>query len=270
MKSISLEGKNTLIKLKDDLWIDRQRIAGKVAAKALSHLLRLVKERTKLTTLDLSKEAEAIILSNDCLPTFKGYKGFPEACCISINNQLVHGIPGNYSLQEGDVISFDLGATYQGVIVDSAVTCIYGEAKNQEHLTLIETTERALKEAIKKIKPGIQLGIIGHTISKISKDKGFSIVNSYGGHGICQDKNGNGIPHAQPFVANRDNINNGIRFQSGMTIAIEPLLVIGNDDSTIIDKDGWTVWTKNISCHMEHTIFIHKDKVEVMTERESL
>ncbi len=268
MKQVSNESKNTLIKLKDNLWLERQRVAGKVTAKALSHLLKLVKEKNKLTTLDLSKEAEKIILREGCLPTFKGYKGFPEACCISVNKQLVHGIPGNYVLQEGDVVSFDLGATYQGVIADSAVTCIFGTPLKEEHQVLIDTTERALREAIKKIKSGIQLGIVGQTISKISKDKGFSVVNSYGGHGICQDKDGNGIPHAQPFVSNKDSNNNGIRFQAGMTIAIEPLLVIGNDESTAVDKDGWTVWTKDISCHMEHTIFIHKDKVEIITERE--
>lgn len=254
---------NDILVCRDQQWLEKQRVAGKVVAGALSLLENLVKEKTKLTLLELSKIAEDFIIQNKCTPTFKGYKGFPEAVCCSVNKQLVHGIPGNNCLQEGDVVSFDLGATFEGVIADSANTLIYGEAVSKEHINLINTTREALYAAINKIKIGSQLGVIGDTIYKIGKRNGYGVVHHYGGHGITENN-----PHCFPFVSNKDEINNGIRFQPGVTIAIEPLFVLGGDNFTYTGNDGWTVLTRNISCHMEHTIFIHEDKVEILTLRE--
>lgn len=251
-----------LYQLKGEEWLSRQRIAGKVAAQALSTLIKLVKDKTKLSTLELSKVAEDIIISNQCTPTFKGYKGFPEACCISVNNELVHGIPKEYYLQDGDIVSFDLGATFEGAIADSAVTCIYGDAKSLEHVRLIEITELALLESIKKIKIDARVGIIGETIYKIGRNNNFSVVSNYGGHGLSWN-----LPHTTPFISNRANASEGMRFQKGMTFAIEPLFVIGQDNSTKIENDNWTVTAKNISAHFEHSIYLHEDKVEIITQR---
>jgi methionyl aminopeptidase len=260
---------NAILILKDQFWLDRQRVAGKVVAEALSFLENLVKEKSTLTLLEMSKAAEELIIKNNCSPTFKGYKGFPEAVCCSVNNQLVHGIPENYQLKEGDVVSFDLGATFEEVIADSALTCIYGEAKDPAHFKLIEDTKFSLESSINKIKIGNRLGIIGETIYKIGKKNNYGVVSSYGGHGICLDSHGHGMPHAFPFVSNKDEAGNGVRFQAGMTIAIEPLFVLGGDNFTYIGEDSWTVYSRNISCHFEHTIFIHEDKVEIITLREN-
>jgi len=254
-------------KLKDAQWLENQRVAGKVVAQALMLLENEVKNKTKLTTLELSRLAENFILSKDCLCTFKNYKGFPEAVCISVNKQLVHGIPDNYTLQEGDVIKFDLGATYKNAIADSALTCIYGEPIKSEHIKLIESTEEALLKGIKSIDMDCQIGSIGHAINKSAKNNGFNIINNYGGHGICNHEDGSGMPHAPPFVANKANTNEGIRFAPGLVLAIEPLLCIGSPE-TKTSNDKWTVTTEGINAHFEHSVFIHEDHVEIITWRE--
>lgn len=246
--------------LKNERWLANQRIAGIAVRDALATLKQLVKDKTNYSTLQLSRIAEDIILSHKCDLTFKGYKGFPECCCISVNDQLVHGIPNSYQLQDGDVVSFDLGATYQGVIADSAITCIYGEPKSLDHVQLIENTEKALYAAIDAIKINKQLGIIGETIYKIGNLNKYGVVTHYSGHGLEPNK-----PHFFPSVCNKDTSNNGIRFKPGMTIAIEPLFVLGGNNNTRVTNDNWTVITKNISAHAEHTVFIHEDYIEIIT-----
>lgn len=242
--------------------LNKLRVAGKVAADALSLLVDAVASGTKMTEIQLSKMAEDYIVSKGCKATFKGYKGFPEAVCISVNKTLVHGVPRNKQLVDGDVITFDLGATFEGMIGDTATTCIYGSA-NREHEILANATKLALKEAIKKIKIGKRLGIIGETIYKIGKSNGLSVVHQYGGHGIGVNK-----PHSFPFVSNKDSEDNGIRFQSGMTLCLEPLFVLGNDNFTYIAEDNWSVNCRNICAHEEHTVFVHDDGVEILTERQ--
>ncbi len=144
----------------------------------------------------MDKLVEAELLKRNCTPTFKGYKGFPGAICLSVNKQLVHGVPSDTKLQDGDVISFDFGATFEGAIADSAITMIYGEA-NDELSKLNEITRQCLYNAIKIIKVGNRLGTIGHTIYETAKKAGATIINNFGGHGITWNK-----PHAEPFVAN--------------------------------------------------------------------
>lgn len=253
---------NGFFKLKNNDWLMKQRIAGKCVATCLNFLQKSVKDGTTLTALELSKATESIISDFNCTATFKGYKGFPEAVCISVNKELVHGIPKNITFKSGDVISFDLGATYQGAIADAAVTCIYGDPISIEHIKLIDATEEALMKGIAAISVGKQLGVIGNAIHKSAKNNGFSgLINHYGGHGLSWD-----TPHDLPFVANKSRSDEGIRIQEGLSIAIEPMLVLG-DTNTYIDKDGWTVWGMGISAHFEHTIFIHKDYVEIITDR---
>jgi methionyl aminopeptidase len=255
-----------LVNLKDQDFLDRLRIAGKVAADCLVNLEKLVNEKTNLSMLELSRLTEDFILTNKCLPTFKGYKGFPEAVCISVNNTLVHGIPTNYKLQEGDLVSFDLGATFEGAIADTAITCIYGEPKKKLHVDMIKCCSEALDKAINYVAVGKRLDGIGNVISKTGKSKSFGVVNNYGGHGICCTEDGHGIAHAAPFVQNKGSQDEGIRIQPGMVLAIEPLFTLGGIH-TFVDKNSWDVKTDNLNCHWEHTIFVKEDGIELITRR---
>lgn len=252
---------NGFFKLKDMSWLERQKIAGRVAAQSLLLLEKMVKEKTELSLLEMNDVAEKFIIDNKCLCTFKGYHGFPAGVCISVNEQLVHGIPTNYHLQEGDVVSFDLGTTYEGVIADTAITCIYGEPKKKEYVRIIEATEEALMKGIAAISVGKKMGVIGHAIHKSAKGNGFNVIEQYGGHGL--DYN---VPHAAPFVENKADPDTGFRIQSGLSIAIEPMLV-PFDTSTKVMNDGWTVCTKEIGAHFEHSIYVHEDHVEIVTNR---
>lgn len=256
------------IKLKDSSWLERQRVAGSVTSKTLQLLQSLVKEKTTKSLKELNVIAEEFILANKCIPTFKGYHGFPAGVCISVNEQIVHGIPSDRHLQEGDVVSFDLGSTFEGVIADSALTCIFGQPRSERHIQLVGACEESLALAIKSIRIGSRLGVIGNNIYRHGKNKGFTVITDFGGHGIDMDAKGNGIPHASPFVCNRADFNEGIRIQEGLTIAIEPLLTLAPTTDTAKDSDGWTICCKDISAHNEHTIFVRKDGVEVLTWRE--
>lgn len=254
--------------LQDNTWLERQRIAGKVVAGALQLLEKAVKEKTIMTMLELNNMAEEYIEKNGCSSTFKNYKGFPCGVCISVNTVLVHGIPNEYRLQEGDKISFDLGATYNGAIADSALTCFYGIPK-QEYSDLSEDTRQSLYNGIKSIKIGKRLGCIGDVIYKTLKDK-YDVITNYGGHGLSCTADGIGIPHAQPFIPNRSNINDGVRAQVGMTIAIEPQATIRSSNFyTKTADDGWGVLTPEVGSHWEHSLYIHKDRIEIITYRES-
>lgn len=255
-------GTVNLVKLKDQNWLDKQRIAGKVVADTLSLLRDQIHQGTHLTYSQLNELGELNIQKGGCTPTFKGYKGFPAGVCISVNKQLVHGIPADVKPQAGDVISFDLGATYEGAIADSALTCIYGEPHMQRHVDLVKATEESLMRGIKAIKVGKRLGCIGNAIYKYARDTGYAAIINYGGHGLDWD-----TPHAPPFVANKSEPNEGIRIPPGLAIAIEPMLAIGGND-TYVSNDGWTVMTSDIGAHFEHSVFVHKDHVEIITWRE--
>jgi methionyl aminopeptidase len=217
--------------------------------------------------LELDVIAEDFIRSNGCLPTFKGYKRFPNSVCISVNDQLVHGICTDYKLKSGDVVSFDLGATYEGAIADTALTTIWGEPKSNDHVNIIAATKEALVHGILAAKSGARLGVIGNTIHKYSQSKGFKVIEHYGGHSMEE-----GIPHAQPFVPNKSDPNEGVRMTPNLTLAIEPMLVPnGCESKTKVGTDGWTVYTPGvIGAHEEHTIFIHDDYTEIITSREGL
>jgi methionyl aminopeptidase len=254
---------NAFVKLKDSSWLERLRVAGKCVSSTMIKLEVLVKEKTNLSLVELSDFAESEIRKQDCEPTFKGYKGFPAAVCISVNKQLVHGVPTDYKLQDGDLVSFDFGATYKGAIADSATTCIFGEAKHKEHIALIKATKESLAEGIKAVAVGNRIGAIGHAVYNCARERGFRVIENYGGHGI--DEN---TPHAQPFVSNKSEPNKGVRMQPGLTIAIEPMLIpYRTQPRTKTGSDGWTVYTEDIGAHEEHTIFVHEDGIEIITER---
>jgi methionyl aminopeptidase len=211
--------------------------------------------------LELNQFAEDFIISSKGIPTFKNYKGFPSGVCISVNKHLVHGIPTDYKLISGDVVSFDLGVTIEGAIADTAITCIYGEPKSEVHVQLLKATEESLMRGINAIAVGKRLGCIGQAISKCAKQHGFGLITQYGGHGLDWD-----IPHAPPFVSNKSTAEEGIHIQPGLGIAIEPMLVIGSTETKTL-ADGWTVVTDGIGAHFEHSVFVHEDRVEIITDR---
>lgn len=250
-----------LISIHGPEWIENQRVAGQVVAQCLTKLSNKVKEGSSLSLLEMSKEIEEFILDSGCTPTFKGYKGFPEAVCISVNKQVVHGVPTSSNLEEGDVVSFDLGATYREAIADSAITCIFGAPRDESHLTLLQVTEKALMAGIGAVKVGDRIGGIGAAIQKAVKDEGFGIITKYGGHGISYHV------HSDPFISNIGRASQGSRIYAGMSIAIEPMLVVGGPQTFVDKEDKWTVYAEGISAHFEHTLFVHEDRVEIMTDR---
>jgi methionyl aminopeptidase len=253
-----------LFRLKSQDWLDRQRIAGKIAAKTLVMLKQQVLTKACDSPILLNEMAEQYILDSGGTCTFKGYKGFPAGVCISINKQLVHGIPSDVKLVDGDVISFDLGVTYEGAIADTAITVIWGEPQHDKYRILIKATEEALMRGIGAVAVGKKLDSIGYAISKYAKDQGMGVITNYGGHGL--DWN---TPHAPPFVSNTGSYNEGFRIQAGLAIAIEPMLVFGSARTHTLD-DGWTVVTDDIGAHFEHSIYVHEDHVEIITARDGL
>lgn len=226
-------------------------------------LIKLVDEKTNLSLIEISDFVESEILKQKCLPTFKNYHGFPAACCISVNNQLVHGIPTGYKLIDGDVVTFDFGATYNTAIADSATTCIFGQPKSKNHIALLDATKGALAAGIAAAKVGNKIGAIGNAVNKYSISKGFKPIEEYGGHGISPNK-----VHSDPFIHNKSNPNDGIRIQPGLVIAIEPMLVpFGSSIKTKKSDNGWDIYTDEIGSHEEHTIYITETDIEIITAR---
>lgn len=257
-------GLGEVVTLKDEAWLINQRLAGKTVAKCLRtcHDL-IVNQEPNLTGSKLDKICLDIIQEKGYIPTFKGYHGFPGNVCVSINNQMVHGIPSDVQIQSGDIVSVDLGVTVDGAIADAAMTAIYGgpeAAKDPEHIRLLETCQKALNNAIEEVEVGKHVGCIGKTIHKLAHTSGFGLILNYGGHGLDINQ-----PHSSPFVANKANSTDGVRLYPGMTLAIEPMLTIGSTKTTV-ENDGWTVTTPDMNAHFEHTIFISKNNVEILTQ----
>lgn len=252
---------NSLVILKDELWLKRQKIAGRCVASILKACGTLIKDKTQnLSLKDLEQVTYLYTKNMDCIPTFLNYKGFPGAACISVNNQLVHGIPSNYILQDGDIVSVDLGATFEGAIADAARTWIYGTPKSEEHVRLLKVGREALDNGIKAFKIGNRLGAIGFAIHNTIKNSGFGNVTAYGGHGLMYD-----IPHSDPFVHNKDIPTNGVRIINGLSIAIEPMVTIGLPETKVLE-DGWTVITPGLGCHFENSVTMFNDEVHIITE----
>ena len=245
--------------------LSKYRIAGKVAADALSLLENLVKEKTTKSLIEIAAIINDFIVKNGCNPIFLGYRGFPSALCCSVGKILVHGIPDDYRLQDGDVISFDLGTEYDGCIGDAARTFIFGKPKCQEHIDLITVTKAAFFDAVNVIKIGQRLGVIGAAIIKCALNNNLSVIDHFGGHFLGRTEDGKGVLHVQPFIANRDRSDNGIRLVPNMVFAIEPLFVIGKSSKTTLGSDGWAVSCLDICSHYENSIWLHEDRVEILT-----
>ena len=248
-----------LIRLHNAEWLQKQKIAGEIAASVVQRFVHAVVPGITLKALE--KMAADYIISAGAIPAFQGYRGFPGAVCISVNTTMVHGIPDDYSIKSGDVVTMDVGVNYENVIADTAFTCICGEA-DPIYYKLLQTCQKSLNNAIQAMAVGKRLGVIGHAIRSTVKNTGFGNIIKYGGHGLDY-----GQLHTEPFVCNNATPAEGIRIVPGLAIAIEPMLTIDGDISTTVMEDNWSVKTKGISCHFEHSVTVDEDgKIYIITE----
>ncbi len=233
------------------------REAGRHAAEVLQMLVEAV--RPGQNVLELDRIVRREYKRRGVTPTFLGYQGYPATVCVSINDQIVHGIPRNRELKEGDVVSIDLGATYRGFVGDTAVTVACGKV-SPEAERLIKVTEEALRRGIAAAQPGASIGDIGYAIQSYVESQGMSVVREYVGHGVGR------AMHEEPQVPNYGRPGTGKQLRPGMVIAIEPMVNLG-DWRTRKDSDGWTIWTADgsLSAHFEHTIAITEDGPEILT-----
>ncbi len=238
--------------------IDLMRRAGKLLRKVKDSLEREVQKG--VTTAFLDSLAEKLIRENGTEPAFKGYRGFPGSICISINNQVVHGIPGPRRLSEGDVVSIDMGIKYQGYFSDMAFTKGIGKISPQAK-RLITCTQKALIKGIKNAREGKFLSDISHAIEAYTQKKGYSVVKDFVGHGIGRKL------HEEPPVPNYGPPGRGPRLKVGMVLAIEPMVNIGESEVKV-ERDNWTVVTRDgsLSAHFEHTVAITFQGPRVLTK----
>lgn len=240
--------------------IELMRIAGKVVSGAL----RLAKDISKVgvTTEYIDKQIEDYLILHDCRPIFKGYKGFPKSICASINEEVVHGIPGNRRLADGDILSIDVGAEYKRYMADAAMTLPIGKITAEVERLLINC-KNALLLAIKTIRSGIKLSEVCMTIQNYAEQEGFSIIRDYTGHGIGRKM------HEDPQVPNfvdKTVLKRDVILCSGITIAIEPMISAGSYETEVLENN-WTVITKDrsLSAHFEHTIAVTDYGADVLT-----
>lgn len=233
------------------------REAGRIVAE--THRLMAEAVKPGITTRELDQIAETFIKSQNAIPSFKGYNGFPSSICASVNDELVHGFPGSRKLNEGDIISIDIGAQYEGYHGDSAWTYAVG-AVTPEVQRLLDVTEASLYAGLALIKPDIRLYTISHAIQKVIEDAGFSVVREYVGHGIGADL------HEEPQIPNYGIPDRGPRLKTGMVLAIEPMVNIGERYVRTLE-DNWTVVTEDSSwcAHFEHTVAVTEDGFEILT-----
>jgi methionyl aminopeptidase len=241
--------------------LDKMRRAGAITAATIDRVVEAV--APGMTTLDLDRIAERFIRSEGATPSFLGYKGFTGSICASINDEIVHGIPAaDRFLADGDLVSLDFGAIWEGFHSDAAVTVFVGSPPSDDAKRLAETTEAALDAAISMIRPGGRLSDIGHAIEQTAVGHGLGVVREYGGHGIGR------ALHEDPFIQNWGAPGRGPMLKPGLVVAVEPMLTLGGDGTKVLD-DGWTVVTADgsLAAHFEHTVAVTEDGHEVLTAR---
>jgi methionyl aminopeptidase len=246
-----------MIPLKSDQELKFMRQAGKLLAKIMQKLKNNIK--VGISTIEIDRLAEEMVRDEDALPAFKGYKGFPASICVSVNEEIVHGIPGERKLKEGDIVGLDLGIKYQGYFSDLAVTLPIGEV-DQQHRKLIEVTKEALAQGIKQARLDNNLSDVSYAIQSYVEKYGFSVVRQFVGHGIGK------ALHEEPEVPNFGLPHLGPVLKKGMVLAIEPMVNMGSWESEITDN-GWTAIAKDrlYSAHFEHTVAITEKGPEVLT-----
>lgn len=244
-------------KVKTPQEIKDMSIAGKMLATVLKMLEAEV--QVGMTTKFLADEAAKELKKLGGKPAFLSYDGFPDVICISLNNEVVHGIPGNEIIEDGDLLSLDFGVEYNGMMTDSAITLVVGDSNGIKR-RLIKGTQEALQAGINSVHDGVKTGDIGAAVEKVMTKYGFGIVRDLVGHGIGHQV------HEEPDVPNYGIAGTGRVLTEGTTICIEPMSTLGGD-GVVLDKDGWTILTKDnsLSAHFEHTILITKDSAEIIT-----
>jgi len=249
--------------IKSDQEIAIMRQAGRITASVLEILKNEL--RAGMQTKELDEIAEREVKKLGGIPSFKGYHGFPASLCVSVNDEIVHGIPGDMVLHDGDIVSLDFGVIYEGYQGDSAITAGVGNI-SPEAEKLMEVTRDTLQAGIKVAHPGARLGDISAAIEKYAESRGYSVVREYTGHGIGQQM------HEEPRIPNCTHPSFGLmkgtgpELKKGMTLAIEPMVNIG-DWRTSVDDNHWTVRTRDgsLSAHFENTIAITDNKPSVLT-----
>lgn len=246
-----------MINIKSDREIELLKIAGSIVYQTHQYLKPFVKEG--ITTQELDKLAEDFIRSKGAIPSCKGYQGFPATLCTSINNQVVHGIPGKRKLKNGDIITLDVCACYKGYHGDSAWTYKVGEVSCEVE-ELLRETEEALYAGLAMIKPGNHIGDISNAVEQVANKYHLGVVRELCGHGVGHNL------HEQPDIPNFGKPGTGPLIKEGMVFAVEPMLNLGTADVYMLD-DGWTIETDDgkPSAHFEHTVVVTKDGYQILT-----
>jgi len=244
-----------ILKSRDEIRIMRE--AGRIVAETLQLLVERL--RPGLIEKELDEIVRTECRKRGVTPTFLGYYGYPATVCVSINDEIVHGIPGDREIQDGDIVSIDLGCTHKGFVADAAVTVGVGNV-SPDGQRLIEVTRESLRRGIAAARAGARIGEIGHAIQTYVEPQGFSVVREYVGHGVGRQM------HEDPQVPNYGSPGSGPVLQAGMVIAIEPMVNTG-DWRTKRDSDDWTVRTLDggLSAHFEHTLAVTEGDPEVLT-----
>ncbi len=240
--------------------LDDMRISGQMLASVLNLLHQHVAEG--MSTLEIANLARNELKKLGGQPTFLGYLGFPDVICISINNQVVHGIPSNQCIvHSGDIVSLDFGVTYNQMITDGAISFILDQPLKKNHQLLVDRTKNSLLEGISQLKNNVRVGDISHAVEKYLDQFGYGIVKDLVGHGVGHHL------HEEPNIPNYGYAHQGPILKTGMTIAIEPMVTLGTDRVAMLE-DGWTIVTQDdsLAAHFEHTVLILDDSFEILTE----
>lgn len=246
-----------MITLKNKSELELMRTAGKISAEALALGGRMVKPG--VTTGQIDSAIHKFIKSQNAIPSFLGYGGFPASACISINNEVIHGIPGNREIMPGDIVSIDVGAVYKDFHGDNAASFPAGEV-SREAMLLLERTRESLYKGIEKAVSSNRVGDISNAVQSYAESFGYGVVRKWTGHGIGREM------HESPEVPNYGSQGRGVRLTAGMTIAIEPMINAGSSD-VLTMRDGWTVLTADgsLSAHFEHTVAITDNGPVILT-----
>jgi len=247
-----------MIPLRTEADLQVLRASGKILARVMSEIKKII--LPGIATKEIDALVEKLTLKEGAVCAFKGYKGYPASVCVSVNEEIVHGIPGEKIIREGDIVSLDLGVNYKGFFTDAAVTLAAGKV-NADKQRLIEVTRVALFEGIKQARPGNHLQDISHSIQDYTEKNGFSVVRQFVGHGIGKSL------HEEPEIPNFGQPHTGPVLKCGMVLAIEPMINMGGWEAEFSENE-WTAVTKDRlpSAHFEHTVAITEKGPEILTQ----
>lgn len=242
----------------------KEIISMRESGRQLATVLEFLRSRVEvgMSTKDVANLASEKLTQLGGKPAFLGYYGFPDVICISLNEEVVHGIPSpNKIIKQGDLVSLDFGVSIDGMITDGAITVVAGTTNDNKIRNLVSTTEASLLAGIEELKDGVQVGTIANAIEAVLKKQHLGVVRDLVGHGVGHEL------HEEPNIPNYGRANTGPVLQAGMTIAIEPMATLGREE-VVTEADGWTISTsdRSLSAHFEHTILITKNGYEILTK----